>query len=118
MKVVRIANSAESAMEEHIRSLFYDRDLKSSFYFNREYTDHYGKLVEKFENSIPHLLDEPLQEDKYAWFLRQCSIAENQDLSMINVHSLRFGGLTWSAFYLITQEELYRKYTIIHFSYH
>ena len=117
-KIVKIYKGANLAMIEHAKSLFYDKERNSSFYFNFEYEEHYVKLVQQFINIIPDINDKPLQPQKYEWFKRQCKMPdETINLDTINVHTLHFGGLKWSAFYSCADFHNEMVFVIWHFSY-
>ena len=116
-KVVKVSIAATQSMCEHVASLFYDRDRKSSFFFNMEYQNHYGDLIELFVKSIPHVNDKPLSKKNYEWFLRQCKIPDIQNLHQIDVHEIFYGGLRWYAFYSAVRSENQQYYVIWHFSY-
>jgi len=117
MKVVKIAVEAGKSMRECAQSLFYDRDRNSSFYFNKEYENHYGDLMDLFVEKIPDITDEALKDYKYSWFLRQCLIINKSHLDTVNVSRILFGGLVWYAFYITIRHNFVTEYIIIHFSY-
>ena len=117
MKLVKVSEAAVQTMCEHATSLFYDKQRKSSFYFNWEYKTHFEELIDIFASSIPDMNDMQLSEKKFDWFRRQCKVQEIDNLHLINVHSISYGGLWWHAFYTNVKDGHETYYVIWHFSY-
>jgi len=111
---IRVNRGFKDVWTEQIKSLFYDKNRMSDFYFNNVSYSYYDELIDIIEIDIGFKKRTKLPLSKYSWIIRQCNIQGIKDyLHLVEMITIQFRDIFWHVYFI----ESKNYYDILHIQY-